>query len=47
MREKKLCVALIKCITEVILDHTVSESEALKIIAIGIQSALYSHKERK
>jgi hypothetical protein len=45
MKEKKLCVALIKCITEVILDHTASQSEALKIIVIGVQSALNSQKE--
>lgn len=46
MREKEFCVALIKCITEVLLDHTESQSEALKIITIGVQSALKAQKEK-
>jgi hypothetical protein len=47
MRNKELCVNLIKCIAEVFLDHTQNESEALKIITIGVQAALNSHKEKE
>lgn len=47
MNEKEFCVALIKCITAVLLEHTSSESEALKIITIGVQSALLCQKREK
>ena len=47
MREKELCVTLIKCITEAILEHTQNQSETLKIITIGVQAALNSNKEEE
>lgn len=46
MREHELCVALIKCITEVLLNHTQSQSEALKIITIGVKSALNEQNKK-
>jgi hypothetical protein len=47
MNEKAFCVALIKCITEVILNHTENQSETLKIITIGVQSALASQNKKE
>lgn len=45
MREKELCIDLVKSITEVLLNYAESESEALKLIKIGVQAALNSYKE--
>ncbi len=47
MRNQELCVSLIKCITEVLLDHTKSQSEALKIITIGVHAALNAQDKKE
>jgi hypothetical protein len=47
MREKELCIALVKSITEILLNYAESESEALKIIKIGVQVALNSYKKEE
>ena len=46
MRENELCIALIKCITEVLIDHAQNQTEVLKIISVGVQSAINSHEKK-
>jgi hypothetical protein len=45
MGEEEFYVSLIKFIAEALLDRTASKSEALKIITIGVHSALNSHQK--
>lgn len=47
MKEQEFCIALIKYITGVLLEHTKSQSETLKIITVGVQSALNIYTEKK
>ena len=45
--EEEVYVSLIKCVTEFILDRTQTQSETLKIITVGVQSAIRSHKVKE
>ena len=44
--EEEFYVGLVKFLTETILDHTENQSETLKIITVGVQSAIKSHEKK-
>jgi hypothetical protein len=47
MKDEQFCIYLIQLITEALLKHSESQSKVLKIITIGVKSALKLHKDEE
>ncbi len=45
MNEEEFYFNLVKFVMKALLDYTKNQSEALKIIVVGVHSALDSHKK--
>lgn len=47
MNEQDFYVELVRFVTKFLLDHMENQSEALKLITVGVNSALKAHQKNE